>query len=207
MDTLRQGEFYRTLKKSECDHFAPIHIATRLITAGARTATIHGDGADGRDDGRQIFTQAEISDLHLTLSRSLLLLGASGEADGHARAAERLSATKNVSATTEQNTGGGEEMTGSGDGETYRLQQLGDDATADAAALRLEIALLSHTPVVLETVEKAVSLRRSLLLQLQHLTKAESGFSGSISSPLEVGLRAQFLATYQVTISWWRRWP
>lgn len=151
-----------------------------------------GDGGDGRDNGKQLFTEAEIAELHLSLSRALLLLGASREADGHRRAAKQL---RNTTATAESNIGG-EETAGSGQGEIFR--PLHDSATADTA-LRLEMELLSRTPVVLETVESAASLRRSLLGELQHLMKAGTEFWGSIPSPLEVGLRTQFLATYQVS--------
>lgn len=172
----------------------------RLIIAGAWTATVQGDGADDID--RELFTQAEIVDLHLTLSRTLLLLGASREADGHARAAERLSTTRNFAAAAGNHLAG-EEITGRSDGETFGVQH--DSASADAAALRLEIELLSRTPVVLEAAESAASLRRSLLDALRDLSTAETGFSGSIPSPLDVGLRAQFLATYQVQRPWWRR--
>lgn len=146
------------------------------------------DDADGVDS--ELVTQAEIADIHLTLSRTLLLLGASEEADGHALALERMSTTRNSTATAGHSSGG-EESAGSGDGEKI-------GATADATALRLEVELLARTPVVLEIVESAASLRRSLLVALEDLTKAATGLSESIPSPLDVGLRAQFLATYQV---------
>lgn len=176
----------------------------RLIVAGAGTATTHQGGADGRDNDTQLFAPGETADLHLTLSRTLLLLGASGEADSHVRAVERLPRTENITAIAGYNSGG-EEVADGSDGRMHRVQH--DNAITDAAALRLEVELLSRTPVVLEAVKNAASLRRSLLVQLKHLTKAGSGFSGSIPSPLEVGLRAQFLATYQVKRSWRRRWP
>lgn len=112
--------------------------------------------------------------------------------------------TRNITGTAE-NSKVGEEITAGGDDELFRLQL--DNAAADVTALRLEIELLSHTPVVLETMENAASLRRSLLVELKHLMKTRAGFSGSIPNPLEVGLRAQFLATYQVNRSWWGWWP
>ena len=115
---------------------------------------------------------------------------------------ERLSTTKHSTEKAEHNGEGGEVARSYG-GESFGLHL---ENASDAAALRLEIELLSRTPVVLETGQSAASLRRSLLVALKDITKAGTGLQGSIPSPLDVGLRAQFLATYQVICSWWRRW-
>ena len=192
MDTPVAKECCCALKKQR-PLFVCARALCRLVIAGVRTATAQGDGAD--DINGDFFTQAEIVDFHLTLSRTLLLLGASQEADGHARAAEQLSTTRNITTTAGYGRAG-EGTAGSSDGGTFRGQRDGDNG--DAAALRLEIELLSRTPVVLETVESASSLRRSLFAALKDSSKAETGFSGSIPNPLDVGLRTQFLATYQV---------
>ena len=72
-----------------------------------------------------------------------------------------------------------------------------DAASAVGVALHLEMALLSRTPVVLESGDSTIPLRRELLAVLEQLGKSK-GFLGSIPSPLNVGVRAQFLTTYQV---------
>lgn len=66
-------------------------------------------------------------------------------------------------------------------------------------ALRLEMALLSRTPVVAASEQVLVSLRRELMEVLRRMGNSRS-FEGSIPNPLDVGVRAQFLLTYQVLI-------
>ena len=178
-------------------------LRARLIVARARTATIYGGGGKVGDNDEPSYIEAGIVDLHLTLSRALLLLGATEEADGHARAVERLLSASGVAATATDNIEGKEVWVSDGDGEGgggKSTEISKNTAAAASTALRLEIELLSRTPVVLETVEDAASLRRSLLAEMESLSKGTEGdeFNGSIATPLEVGVRAQFLATYQV---------
>lgn len=117
-------------------------------------------------------------EIHLTLSRALVLQGAFDEAKAHAHAAEELMPVE----------GRGR---GIGGGSGFNTDSI------DISALHLEIALLSRTPVVTESWDQVTSLREGLLGELDRLGK-ENSFRYSISRPLEVGVRAQFLATYQV---------
>lgn len=120
-----------------------------------------------------------VADLHLALARTLLLHGAFEEADGHVRSSERL---LRVAQDTPDGKGFPE----------------GHSAKAAAGgALRLEMTLLSHTPVVAASGEEVVSLRRELMEALRHMATSRA-FEGSIPNPLEVGVRAQFLLAYQV---------
>lgn len=138
------------------------------------------------------------------MSRALLLQGAFEEARGHALAAERLAET---TAPTQAD-GNREEHTVGGDGGTVggsggRGDEVGGpahptSANLATAGLLLEISLLSRTPVVLETETSAPLLRKELMVELKRLRERVTGFEGSIPSPLDVGVRAQFLATYQV---------
>ncbi len=164
------------------------------------------DGVGGKigDHDGALDSLADVVDLHLTLSRALLLLGAAEEADGHGRTVEQLLSTFDV-ATAEENSekeeGFGESVRGGGGGGGGTILGTPHNAAAVAAAtaaLRLEIELLSRTPVVLETVEDAASVRESLLVEMERLRKGGGKLWGSIASPLKVGVRAQFLATYQV---------
>lgn len=106
------------------------------------------------------YATADIFDLHIALSRNLLLQGAFKEARGQAAAAERL-----PTIFTGQK--------GVDDGLTADevRPSLSDDAYfAAVVAVRFEIALLSHTPVVLESVEQAILLRNDLIAELERLT-------------------------------------
>lgn len=70
-------------------------------------------------------------------------------------------------------------------------------ASAVGVALHLEMALLARTPVVLESGDSAIALRRELLAVLEQLRRTKD-FLGSVPNPLDVGVRSQFLVTYQV---------
>ena len=108
----------------------------------------------------------------------LILHGAFEEAGDQVRAAEKMSTVE------------GKER--SADVEVHS-----DSPSAVGGALHLELALFSRTPVVLESGDSAIDLRRELLVELERLEKNKD-FMGSVPNPLEVGVRAQFLATYQV---------
>lgn len=150
----------------------------RLVLAGARGGGGRGSGENGHTDSSWSANYAAAVDLHLTLARTLVLHGAFEEAGGHARAAERLAMVE-----------GGE---WSADDEIRS-----GAASADGVALHLDMALLTRTPVVLESGDSAITLRRELLAVLEQL-RGTKGFLGSIPNPLNVGVRSQFLATYQV---------
>lgn len=121
---------------------------TRLILAGARVG-----GADGKlGGGGERVDSSTVADLHLALSQALLLQGAFEEADRHALAAERLAIV--------------ERMKGVANG--------GSVLPTVNAALRLEIALLSRTPLVLESAERAISLRGELLAELERMGKEQT---------------------------------
>lgn len=122
---------------------------------------------------------AAVADLHLALARTLLLHGAFEEADGHVRSSERL-------LRVAQDTPGGE-----------RFPEGHSAKAAAVDALRLEMTLLSHTPVVAASGEEVVSMRRELMEALRRMATSRA-FEGSIPNPLEVGVRAQFLLAYQV---------
>lgn len=187
-----------------------------IILAGAHARSTRGSlgEAEHTATGGLLFDQTDMADLHLTLSRTLLLQGAHEEADGHARAAEYLlettalpSARGKLEEAKEEEEEGEEEEEETqekasdggrrGGGTSSRLSHdnFGSPATA---SLRLEIELLSRTPVVLETNRSAQLLREELLELLATLGMTTDKFWGSIPSPLGVGVRAQFLATYQV---------
>lgn len=171
----------------------------RLIRAGARMATMHeGSGRNGGGGDEPNFTHQveEMADLHLTLSRALLLQGAFGEADDHARASSRLTTTtttRTTIATVQEKFQEEDGVAGDVDAANAAVAD-----TAETAALHLEIELLSRTPVVLATAESATLLRGELLRELGSLRNQGTGFGVSIPNPLEVGVRAQFLAAYQV---------
>lgn len=155
--------------------------------------TMHAESGKEGGNGELLFNHqvAQTVDLHLSLSRALLLQGAFEEADGHVRASSRLAATTAAATTTsaEENSQETDEVTG----------DVGvANAATDTASFRLELELLSRTPVVLTTAESAKLLRGELLHYLGRLRKRGTGFGVSIPNPLEVGVRAQFLAAYQV---------
>lgn len=173
----------------------------RLVLARVRAGAMNRGGGKVGDHDAAFGTFADIVDLHLTLSRALLLLGATKEADGHVRTVERLLST------FEEDRKKGEEFgdsvgsgvgAGAGGGKIAGTPHNAAAVAAATAALRLEIELLSRTPVVLETVDDVTSVRESLLIEMERLRKGRDKLWGSIANPLEVGVRAQFLATYQV---------
>ncbi|CAN0061566.1 unnamed protein product [Scytosiphon promiscuus] len=173
---------------------------SRLVLAGVRAITIEASHTS-RNRGELALITAEIVDHHLALSRALLLQGAFEEARGHARAAQRLEATappKRASENREEhelNGGGGGDGGRNGDQNTTPGQPV--SAKSATAALLLEILLLSRTPVVLETEKSALLLRKELMVDLERLQTSATMFGGSISTPMDVGVRAQFLSTYQ----------
>lgn len=175
----------------------------RLIRARARMDSMHEAGGREGGDGHHLIHQvAETADLHVTLSRALLLQGAFEEADAHSRALSRLKTTTTTPTTPPTAAIADEGNRQDEDGVAGGVDAVDAAAAADSAdntALRLEIELLSRTPVVLATAESATLLRGELLGELGRLGKRGSEFCISIPNPLEVGVRAQFLATYQVT--------
>lgn len=150
----------------------------RLVLAGTRGAGGRGGGEKGNADGSRPANSVVVIDLHLALARTLILHGAFDEAGGHVRAAGKLAMVE-------------------GRGPSADDEIRSGAAYAVGVALHLEMALLSRTPVVLESGETAIALRRELLAVLERLGNTKD-FPGSIPSPLDVGVRAQFLTTYQV---------
>lgn len=150
----------------------------RLILTGAREGEAKSGGEKGWVDGSWHANSAAVIDLHVALARTLILHGAFEEAGGHVLAAERLTVVE------------GREWSADGGIRS-------DVASAVGVALHLEMTLLSHAPVVLDSGDSAIALQRELLAELERL-RTNKDFWGSILSPLEVGVRAQFLTTYQV---------
>lgn len=158
----------------------------------------------------------KVVDHHLALSRVLVLHGAFPEAAGHLHSAEEivlivrtqdagercevLSGEWNPGqnrSSSSYNTNNSSCSCSSSSIGGKQFEQLKGVAIA---ALRLEITLLSHAPVVLSSKEEASGLKVRLVAEL-----IRSGVAGAnvrdgihMPNPLEVGVRGLFLLTYQV---------
>lgn len=119
---------------------------------------------------------------HLALARTLLFHGAFDEARENLREVE----------ASMERTSGSPRLEGS------RSEIAYDELTKTVATLRLEVSLLTRTPVVLESHAEAVTLRRDLTHDLESILASADEMDGSVANPLDIGIRSQFLLSYQV---------
>lgn len=143
---------------------------------------------------------------HLALARALLLSGASAEARGHLRSSEQVYLRLGRRLMVRQREGSANNDQDAEPEECVLAENNSASQTevlkTAIASLHLEIAMLSHTPVVLNSQEEAGALRERFTEELLRMSSRRSsaiflGDDWKFSNPLAIGVRSQFLLTYQ----------
>lgn len=178
----------------------------------SRLILLHAERADLQNFMQPATNAAIIADSHLALARVLLLNGAAEDARGHLRSAEEVFLPTIINHSSRKR----EESRGYGRG-AQNNERIVDDKndTSDShieviaaaiADVRLEIALLSRAPVVFSSQEKAKTLRRQLLAEIERecsaMLEGQSVGHWSSPNPLDVGVRSQFLLKYQARLQY-----